>query len=406
MSALFNATTIDGTPDLTGQQHVLTRLRHRTVRRRHHEDRAVHLRGTRDHVLDVVGVTRAVDVRVVTVLRLVLHVRDRDRDPTRLLFRRLVDLIERREVFVRVPVGEHLRDRRRQRRLPMVDMTNRPDVQVRLVALELLLGHLTAPNSSARLGWVVDCGSGWLGSGGGTRTRDPTIMSRVLLPTELLRRARRARGPAPASPLTDSNRRPLPYHGSALPTELRGQGPARIAAQRPDRRRRRLVVIWSTCCAPDSPSARDAEAIRDDLQPRGRSSRRSPSTSCPARSTEQVAWIDEHSGGHPAIVAVDDDDAVRRLRLARRRSGPGPPTRRRSRTRSTCTATAGARASASCCSASSSTSPRDHGFHSVIARIVGGHDASIALHRACGFETDRHRARGRPQVRQVARRRR
>ena len=28
----------------------------------------------------------------------------------------------------------------------------------------------------------------------------------------------------------------------------------------------------------------------------------------------------------------------------------------------------------------------DHGFHSVIARIVGGHDASIALHRKCGFE--------------------
>ena len=27
-----------------------------------------------------------------------------------------------------------------------------------------------------------------------------------------------------------------------------------------------------------------------------------------------------------------------------------------------------------------------HGFHSVIARIVGGHDASIALHAACGFE--------------------
>ena len=27
-----------------------------------------------------------------------------------------------------------------------------------------------------------------------------------------------------------------------------------------------------------------------------------------------------------------------------------------------------------------------HGFHSVMARIVGGHDASIALHPACGFE--------------------
>ena len=27
-----------------------------------------------------------------------------------------------------------------------------------------------------------------------------------------------------------------------------------------------------------------------------------------------------------------------------------------------------------------------HGFHTVLARIVGGHDASIGLHRACGFE--------------------
>ena len=27
-----------------------------------------------------------------------------------------------------------------------------------------------------------------------------------------------------------------------------------------------------------------------------------------------------------------------------------------------------------------------HGFHSVMARIVGGHAASIALHQACGFE--------------------
>jgi len=27
-----------------------------------------------------------------------------------------------------------------------------------------------------------------------------------------------------------------------------------------------------------------------------------------------------------------------------------------------------------------------HGFHSVVARIVGGHDASIALHAALGFD--------------------
>jgi phosphinothricin acetyltransferase len=28
----------------------------------------------------------------------------------------------------------------------------------------------------------------------------------------------------------------------------------------------------------------------------------------------------------------------------------------------------------------------NHGFHACMARIVGGHDASIALHRSCGFE--------------------
>jgi L-amino acid N-acyltransferase len=27
-----------------------------------------------------------------------------------------------------------------------------------------------------------------------------------------------------------------------------------------------------------------------------------------------------------------------------------------------------------------------HGFHAVMARIVGGHEVSIALHRACGFQ--------------------
>jgi phosphinothricin acetyltransferase len=32
------------------------------------------------------------------------------------------------------------------------------------------------------------------------------------------------------------------------------------------------------------------------------------------------------------------------------------------------------------------TTAMAHGFHACMARIVGGHDASIALHRSCGFE--------------------
>jgi hypothetical protein len=67
-----------GHADLASEQHVLARLRHRAVGRRHDQDRAVHLGGARDHVLDEVGVARAVDVRVVALRRLVLGVRGRD----------------------------------------------------------------------------------------------------------------------------------------------------------------------------------------------------------------------------------------------------------------------------------------------------------------------------------------
>ena len=80
---------------LPRQQYVLPRLRHRPVRRRHHQNRPVHLRRPRDHVLHVVRVPRTVHVRVVPLVRRVLHVRRVDRDPSRLLFRRVVDLVVR-----------------------------------------------------------------------------------------------------------------------------------------------------------------------------------------------------------------------------------------------------------------------------------------------------------------------
>ena len=58
-----------GHADLAGQQHVLTGLGHRAIGGRHHEDGAVDLGRTGDHVLDVVGVARHVDMGVVPVRR-------------------------------------------------------------------------------------------------------------------------------------------------------------------------------------------------------------------------------------------------------------------------------------------------------------------------------------------------
>src|SRR5581483_3174267 len=102
------------------------------------------LGGARDHVLDVVGVTRAVDVRVVAVGRLVLDVRGVDRDAALPLLGRLVDLVEG-DRLAAARLSEHLRDRRRQRGLAVVDVTDRADVDVRLAAIELLLGHWWLP---------------------------------------------------------------------------------------------------------------------------------------------------------------------------------------------------------------------------------------------------------------------
>ncbi len=100
---------------------------------------------------------------------------------------------------------------------------------------------------------------------------------------------------------------------------------------------------------------------------------------------EQVRWIDEHSGGHPAVVAVLDDDTV---------VGFGSLTPFRTRP-----------AYATSVEDSVYVDERmhgqgigrrileelvglatDYGFHAVFARITGDNDASIGLHAACGFE--------------------
>jgi phosphinothricin acetyltransferase len=100
---------------------------------------------------------------------------------------------------------------------------------------------------------------------------------------------------------------------------------------------------------------------------------------------QQRAWIIEHAGGHPAIVAVDEHDLV---------VGFGCLSPYRSRPAYTTTvedsvyvhhdhrgAGVGRVVLAELVRLATA-----HGFHSVMARIVGGHDVSIRLHQDCGFE--------------------
>src|ERR1700694_797649 len=80
--------------DVARPQEVLPGLRHRAVGRGHDQDRAVHLGGAGDHVLDVVRVPGAVDVGIVPLLGFVFDMGGRDRDAASLLLGGIVDRIE------------------------------------------------------------------------------------------------------------------------------------------------------------------------------------------------------------------------------------------------------------------------------------------------------------------------
>ncbi len=99
---------------------------------------------------------------------------------------------------------------------------------------------------------------------------------------------------------------------------------------------------------------------------------------------EQRAWLADHAGAHPAIVAESDGTIAGFASLTAYRGRPAyattvedsvyvrPEHHRQGMGRMLLDELV--------------RLATGHGFHTVMARIVGGHEASIALHRACGFE--------------------
>ena len=129
-----------GTPTWRASRMCSRGLWHRAVSGRAHQNCAVHLCGAGDHVLDVVGVAWAVNVRVVTGSRLVLDVGGVDGDAARFFFWCCIDLVvghcRRAASFC-----EDFRDRSRQRRFAVVDVTDCADVAVGFASVKLLFSH-------------------------------------------------------------------------------------------------------------------------------------------------------------------------------------------------------------------------------------------------------------------------
>lgn len=100
---------------------------------------------------------------------------------------------------------------------------------------------------------------------------------------------------------------------------------------------------------------------------------------------EQRQWLTVRSGAHAVIVAVDDvGDVVGFASLSPYRDRPAYSTSVEDSVyvRGDQRGTGVGRALLEELVKLATT----HGFHAVLARIVGGHEASIALHRAVGFE--------------------
>jgi phosphinothricin acetyltransferase len=99
---------------------------------------------------------------------------------------------------------------------------------------------------------------------------------------------------------------------------------------------------------------------------------------------DQQLWLDEHSGAHPAVVAVDGDAIVGFGSLSEYKARPAYRT---SVEDSVYVHRAHqGKGIGRLILASLLELATDHGFHAVFARIVGDHEASIALHQKCGFE--------------------
>ena len=120
---------------------MLSRLRHRTIGGAYNNNGTIHLRRTGNHILNVVSMTRTIHVRIMTIVCLILNVSDSDSDTTLFFFRCLINLIKS-NCFSISFLRKDLCNRSSQRRLAMINVTNRSNVQMRFVSDKFLFCHL------------------------------------------------------------------------------------------------------------------------------------------------------------------------------------------------------------------------------------------------------------------------
>ncbi|CAH1227254.1 hypothetical protein PAECIP111890_06085 [Paenibacillus sp. JJ-223] len=126
---------------LAGQQDVFASLWHWAVSCGYNQNRSVHLSRASDHVFNIVGVTWAVNVSVVTSVSFVLNVCCGDCDTAFALFWSFVDLIKS-DRCATVSFGQYSSDCSSQSCFTMVNVTDSTNVNVWFITFEFSLCHL------------------------------------------------------------------------------------------------------------------------------------------------------------------------------------------------------------------------------------------------------------------------
>ena len=103
-------------------------LRHRTIGSRNNQNRAIHLRGAGNHILDIVGVTRTIDMSVMPLLGFVFQVGDVDRYAALLFFGSRVDLVNGFFLGLQTFQTQGMQNSRAQRGFTVVNVTNGSDI--------------------------------------------------------------------------------------------------------------------------------------------------------------------------------------------------------------------------------------------------------------------------------------
>lgn len=141
---------------------MLFSLRHRTISTGDNEDSAVHLRGSGNHILDVISVSGTIDVSVVTSFGLVLNSSSVNCNSTGTLFRSSVNFV----VLFRGAVTEGSEshgESSSESGFTMVDMANCADVEMWLFTLEFATCRADGEGGGRTVGAlggseVEDCG--------------------------------------------------------------------------------------------------------------------------------------------------------------------------------------------------------------------------------------------------------